>query len=385
MRDSNASIAVLGAGTMGHGIAEAVALGGYDVALRDINEDLVMDGYEQIEWSLEKLAEQDRISESADAVLDRVTPVVDLETAVEDADAVIEAVPEDMDLKKQVHAEVDEYAPEDAILATNTSCLPITEIAGATSRPERVCGLHFFNPPVRMDLVEVISGEATSEETMSTAETFVEGIGKQPIRVQKDVPGFIVNRVLLPMINEATRIVDAGDATIEEVDSSAKYGMGLPMGILELSDFSGNDVGLDVIEYMHESLGEAYRPSQLLQEKVDAGEYGQKTGRGFYDYENGGGAEFPESAKRDDVELRLQAVMANEVAKLRGLDVASAATIDQAVELGCRFRPVEMADSVGLDALVTTLRDLDAGRDDGRYEPAEHLVDRADGAGSFSA
>lgn len=286
-------VTVLGAGNMGHGIAEVAALAGYDVALRDIEEEFVQGGYDQIEWSLGKLAEKDRIGEDeADAALDRVEAFVDLEDSLADADVVVEVVPEKMAIKKDVYDEVVEYAPEEAVFVTNTSSLSITELSEVTDRPERFCGMHFFNPPVRMDLVEVISGKHTSEDTLELIEGLAESMGKTPVRVRKDSPGFIVNRILVPLMNEAAWIVESGDATIETVDSTTKFDMGLPMGSFELADQVGIDVGYHVLEYMHEVLGEAYRPCPLLVEKVEAEELGKKTGSGFYDYENGG-AEIP--------------------------------------------------------------------------------------------
>ena len=282
-------ITVLGAGTMGHGIAELAALAGYEVNLRDINEELVSDGYEQIEWSLDKLAEKDRISEAErDAATENVTPLVDLETAVEDADIVIEAIVEEMSIKQEVYEELDEYAPDRTIFASNTSSLSITDLSEVTDRAEQFCGMHFFNPPVRMELVEVISGAHTSEETMDAIVDLAESMDKTPVRVRKDRPGFIVNRILVPLMNEACWIVEEDVASIAAVDSTTKYGMGLPMGSFELGDQVGNDVSLHVLEYMHDVLGAAYEPCPLLERKVDNEELGKKTGKGFYDYEDGG-------------------------------------------------------------------------------------------------
>jgi enoyl-CoA hydratase/3-hydroxyacyl-CoA dehydrogenase len=218
------TIAVLGAGNMGHGIAEVAALAGYDVRLRDIKEEFVQSGYEDIEWSLEKLAEKDQITdEEAEAALDSVTPLVDMSEAVGSADVIIEAVPEKMDIKKDVYAEVEEAAPDHAIFATNTSSLSITELSEVSDRPEQFCGMHFFNPPIRMQLVEVIYGGHTADETVETIEALAEDFGKTPVRVRKDSPGFIVNRILVPLMNEACWMLSDDVATVEEIDSTTKY------------------------------------------------------------------------------------------------------------------------------------------------------------------
>ncbi|GAB7008965.1 3-hydroxyacyl-CoA dehydrogenase/enoyl-CoA hydratase family protein [Halorubrum trueperi] len=376
-------VTVLGAGNMGHGIAEVAALAGYGVSLRDIEEELVQDGYDQIEWSLGKLAEKDRIGEDeAEAALDRIEPQVDLEDSLADADVVIEVVPEKMAIKKDVYGEVVEYAPEEAVFVTNTSSLSITEISEVTDRPERFCGMHFFNPPVRMDLVEVISGKHTSEETLELIEGFAESMGKTPVRVRKDSPGFIVNRILVPLMNEAAWIVDSGDATIETVDSTTKFDMGLPMGSFELADQVGIDVGYHVLQYMHEVLGEAYRPCPLLVEKVESEELGKKTGSGFYDYEDGG-AQVPTDAIDPAVRRRLLAVMANEVAGLVGNDVADASAIDRAVMLGAGFPdgPAKLADAEGLDELVDVLDELHEETGEARYEATDYLREAAEAGG----
>jgi enoyl-CoA hydratase/3-hydroxyacyl-CoA dehydrogenase len=385
--DVNA-IAVLGAGNMGHGIAEVAALAGFDVALRDIEDDLVREGYEQIEWSLGKLAEKGQIGDGeADEALDRVTPLVDLEEAVADADVVIEAVPERTEVKAEVYAELEEYAPDRTVFATNTSSLSITELSELTDRPERFCGMHFFNPPVRMQLVEVIAGDHTAEETLDLIEDLAEAMDRTPVRVRKDSPGFVVNRVLTPLINEAAWIVHSGEATVAEVDSTAKYDVGLPMGAFELTDQVGLDVGYHVLEYLHETLGDAYEPCPLLVEKVEAGELGRKSGEGFYDYESGEGAQVPGDAGREDVARRLLAVMANEVAALVGDDVADAATVDTAMQLGAGFPdgPARMADEAGLAALVETLDDLREQTGAGRYEVRGYLRDLAASGEGFRA
>ena len=377
-------VTVLGAGNMGHGIAEVAALAGYDVSLRDINEELVEEGYDQIEWSLGKLAEKDRIGDDeADAALDRVEAFVDLGDALDDTDVVVEVVPEKMAIKKDVYDEVIEHAPEEAVFVTNTSSLSITELSEVTDRPERFCGMHFFNPPVRMDLVEVISGEHTSEETLELIEGLAESMGKTPVRVRKDSPGFIVNRILVPLMNEAAWIVESGDASMEAVDSTTKFGMGLPMGSFELADQVGIDVGYHVLEYMYEVLGDAYRPCPLLKEKVEAEELGKKTGTGFYDYEDGDGAQIPSDALDDDVRRRLLAVMANETAGLIGNDVADADDVDEAVKLGAGFPdgPAKLADEEGLDALVETLDALAEETGEVRYEAADYLREAAEAGG----
>jgi enoyl-CoA hydratase/3-hydroxyacyl-CoA dehydrogenase len=377
------TITVLGAGTMGHGIAEVAALSGYDVRLRDINEDLVTDGYEQIEWSLGKLAEKERISEEdSEAALERVTPIVDIEEAVDGTDVVIEAIVEDMDIKREVYGDIDAAAPDEAIFASNTSSLSITDLSEATDRPEQVCGMHFFNPPVRMELVEVISGEHTSDETMDAIVGLAEAFDKTPVRVRKDEPGFIVNSILVPLMNEACWIVEDGTATIEEVDSTTKYDMGLPMGAFELGDQVGNDVSLHVLEYMHEVLGDAYAPCPLLERTVEDDRLGKKTGEGFYDYEDGG-PDIPADAIDETVSERLVAVLANETGKLTEKGVAPPEDIDEAVMLGAAFPkgPAKLSDEMGLDGLIETLEALHEETSAARYEVSDGLREAAEEGG----
>ena len=378
--DEIETIAVLGAGNMGHGIAEVAALAGYEVRLRDINEELVEKGYDQLEWSVGKLEEKGQLTEEeAEAALDRVTTLVDVEETVSNTDVIIEVVPEKMDIKQDVYQEVEQYAPEDALFATNTSSLSITDLAEVTERPGQFCGMHFFNPPVRMQLVEVISGAHTDDETIETIEALAENFGKTPVRVRKDSPGFIVNRILVPLMNEAAWLVEDDVATMAEVDSTTKFDMGLPMGSFELADQVGIDVGYHVLDYMHDVLGEAYAPCPLLESKVEAEELGKKTGKGFYDYENGDGAEIPTDAGTEEIESRLLAVMANEVAKLVGNDVAPAGDIDEAVMLGAGFPegPAKLADNKGLDSLYETLSDVYEETGAARYEPAPALEELA--------
>jgi enoyl-CoA hydratase/3-hydroxyacyl-CoA dehydrogenase len=380
------TIAVLGAGNMGHGIAEVAALAGYDVMLRDINEELVQKGYDSIEWSLNKLAEKDRIGEDdAEVALDRVEAVVPVEDAVGDADLVIEAVPEKMEIKADVWGEVEEHAPEHTLFASNTSSISITDLSEQTDRPEQFCGMHFFNPPVRMDLVEVISGAHTSEETMDAVEGVAEEMDKTPVRVRKDSPGFIVNRVLVPLMNEAAWLVHDGEATIAEVDATTKFDLGLPMGSFELADQVGIDVGYHVLEYMHSELGDAYEPCPLLAEKVEEETLGKKTGKGFYDYEDGEGADIPADEGREDVRDRLLALMANEVAGLIGNDVADAADIDRAVMLGAGFPdgPAKLADDHGVADLLETLDDAHEKTDAARYEATEYFRDLGESGSTF--
>ena len=381
------TVAVLGAGNMGHGIAEVAALAGYDVRMRDINEEFVQDGYDRIEWSLGKLEERGQVTEEeADATLERIDPVVDVDAAVGDADVIVEAVPEKMEIKKDVYEDVEEYAPDHAVFATNTSSLSITELSEVTERPERFCGMHFFNPPVRMQLVEVISGAHTDAGTLDVVEDLAEAFDKTPVRVRKDSPGFIVNRILVPLMNEAAWLVHDDAATIAEVDSTAKYDIGIPMGTFELTDMVGIDVGLHVLEYMHEQLGDAYEPCPLLVEKAENDELGQKTGKGFYDYEEGEGVQIPTDEGSEQVRRRLIAEMADEVARLVGEDVADLDDVEDAVMLGAGFPegPAKMADDHGLDDLVDALDEAYEETEHPRYEASDHLREFA-GADGFHA
>ncbi|UPV98902.1 3-hydroxyacyl-CoA dehydrogenase NAD-binding domain-containing protein [Halorussus gelatinilyticus] len=365
------SVTVLGAGNMGHGIAEVAAMAGYDVTMRDVEADLVEDGYDDIEWSLEKLAEKDRLDESVEEVLARIDTTTDLEAAVAEADFVIEAAPERMDLKKGIFGDLDEFAPDDAILASNTSSLSITEMATATSRPEQVVGMHFFNPPVRMDLVEVIYGEETSDDTAETAYEFVESLGKTPIYVRKDVNGFVVNTVLGPFTGEPAWTVSNGEAEIREADAAMVHRRGYPMGPFELADLTGIDVGYHVRE-------EAGRPiPPITEQKVEDDELGRKTGTGFYDYEDGDGADYEPGDGEEFDTLRVEARMINEAARLVGDGVATPDEVDTGVKLGLGFPEgiCRRADKIGLDAVLDKLRTLHEETGDDRFAPDDYLVE----------
>ncbi|WP_254840340.1 3-hydroxyacyl-CoA dehydrogenase/enoyl-CoA hydratase family protein [Natronomonas marina] len=368
-------VAVLGAGSMGHGITEVVAIAGYQVTMRDVETDLVEDGYEDIEWSLEKLAEKDRIDEAPADVLKRIETTTDLESAVAEADLVIEAAPEEMEIKHDIFSDLDEMTPEDAILASNTSSLPITDIAAATDRPEQVVGTHFFNPPVKMDLVEVIYGDETSDATAETAYEFVESIDKTPIYVRKDVRGFVVNTVLGPFGDEAAWMVSEGVADIREVDATMVHERGYPMGPFELSDMTGIDIGYHV----RKEAGQPVPP--IVEEKVEADELGQKTGIGYYDYEHGDGADYvPEDAAEEFDWLRIEARIVNEAADLIGNDVATPEAIDTGLRLGAGFPegPCRRADKIGLDTVLEKLETLHDEYGEERYEPSAYLRELVD-------
>ena len=363
-------VAVLGAGSMGHGITEVVAIAGYPVTMCDIETEFVEDGYEDIEWSLEKLAEKDRIDEAPAEVLDRIEATTDLESAVADADLVIEAAPEELEIKHDIFADLEEMAPDDAVLASNTSSLPITDIAEATGSPERVVGTHFFNPPVKMDLVEVIHGEETADAAAETAYEFVESIDKTPIHVRKDVRGFVVNTVLGPFGDEAAWMVSEGEAEVREADATMVHERGYPMGPFELSDMTGIDIGYHV----RKEAGQPVPP--VVEEKVEADELGQKTGVGYYDYAEGDGADYgPGDASEAFDWLRVEARIINEAAGLVGNDVATPEAIDTGLRLGAGFPegPCRRADKLGLDVVLEKLESIHEEYGEERYEPSTYL------------
>jgi 3-hydroxybutyryl-CoA dehydrogenase len=277
-------IMVIGAGQMGSGIAQVCAMAGYGVILHDIKDEFVQKGIGNIQKNLNRQVERGRMEESEkETILSRLTTSVSLENASK-AELVIEAVVENMDVKTQLFKMLDQYAPEHTILASNTSSLPITEIAAVTERPEKVIGMHFMNPVPVMKLVEIIRGLQTSDDVYETIEAVSKKLSKVPVEVN-DFPGFISNRILMPMINEAIFAVYEGVATPEAVDEIMKLGMNHPMGPLTLADFIGLDTCLYIMETLHEGFGDdKYRPCPLLRKYVKAGWLGKKTGKGFYTY-----------------------------------------------------------------------------------------------------
>ncbi|MCH9649304.1 MAG: 3-hydroxyacyl-CoA dehydrogenase [Deltaproteobacteria bacterium] len=284
MKHENSVIAILGAGTMGRGIAQVAALAGYRAHLFDVSAAALEKAVATVHRSLDKGVSLGKVEpQLADAARSNLHGHASLEATVEDANLVIEAVPEVMRLKIETFAEVSRHAPKEATYASNTSGLSITEMAGASDRPERFAGMHFFNPVHLMKLVEIVRGLETSQETLELITQVAQKMGKETVLVNES-PGFVTSRINALIGNEAFRMLETGVATAEDIDKALKLGLNHPMGPFEMVDLVGLDIRLSILEHLHHTLGESYRPSNLLRQYVKAGRLGRKAGKGVYEY-----------------------------------------------------------------------------------------------------
>ena len=339
--DNVKKVAVLGAGVMGHGIAQVAAVAGYDVAVRDITQEFLDKAEAGVEDSLSRFVSRGRMSqEEMDAALARIRFTLDLDEAVKGAQLVVEAIPERMDIKHKVWADAAAKAPKDAILASNTSSLSITKIAEAMPNPERFIGMHFFNPPAIMKLVEVNQGEKTSEETVKAVQELAKRMGKTPVWVRKDAPGFIVNRVLVTYLNEAGKLLDKYG--VEQIDAAMQHKAGMPLGPFMLSDLIGMDIVYNILKVFEENMGPDYAPCARITELYEAKKLGRKTGEGFYSYETRPSVT-EDQAKGFDVKLLLKPFV-GEAEKVVAEGIASEEDVETAMKLGANLPrgPFEM-------------------------------------------
>ena len=372
------NITVLGSGIMGHGIAQVSAMSGYNVVLRDIEQKFLDKAMEKIKWSLDKLVSKEKISQSqAEQIYSRIKPVIDLKEAVKDCQLVIEAVPEIMDLKRKVYDELDKVASDDVIFASNTSTLPITEIANTISRPNRFIGIHFFNPPQLMKLVEVIPGKQTSSEIVDKTVEFVRSVKKEPVLCKKDVPGFIVNRLFIPLVHEACYVMDRQKNQLTEIDSAVKFKLGFPMGIFELADFTGMDVIHKATVEMHQRDKKVINPHPKIEQLYNEKKMGQKSGEGFYKYSDDKYERIPltEDLAQKCNPIQLVANILNNAAWLVTNKASDIQEIEKAAQLGLGLKKplFETAKEYGISNIVKELEGL-ASKHGKFYEPDPLLV-----------
>jgi len=357
------NITVLGSGIMGHGIAQVSAMAGYNVVLRDIEQPFLDKAMEKIKWSLDKLVSKEKISENErDEIFSRIKPIVDLKDAVHDCDLVIEAVPEIMELKKKVYAELDKVASDQVVFASNTSTLPITEIANTISRPKKFIGIHFFNPPQLMKLVEVIPGQETSDDITNLTINFVKSVNKIPVTCRKDVPGFIVNRLFIPLVHEACYVMERQKIQQTEIDSAVKFRLGFPMGIFELADFTGLDVIHKATVEMHVRDKKVISPHPTIEQLFNEKKLGQKSGEGFYKYSDDKYERIPlseELAKKCDP-IQIIANILNNAAWLVTNNASDIDEIEKAASLGLGLKKplFETAKEIGMQKIVEELKKL---------------------------
>jgi enoyl-CoA hydratase/3-hydroxyacyl-CoA dehydrogenase len=371
-------ITVLGSGIMGHGIAQISSMAGYDVVLRDIEQSFLDKAMDKIKWSVNKLVEKQKISsEQAEQIINRIHPIVDLEESLKNSNMVIEAVPEDLNLKKKVYQEMEKFVTDDMVFASNTSTLPISEISSFTTRPDKFIGLHFFNPPQLMPLVEIIPGSKTNSEITDLAINFVKEVKKIPIVCKKDVAGFIVNRIFIPLVHEAAYCLDRSNASMVEVDSASKYKMAMPMGIFELADYTGLDVIHKATVEMYSRDKKVIFPHPKIQELYEKKELGQKTGKGFYPYqgENYERVQLTEEAAAKFDPISLVAVAINNASWLISNGVCDRQELEQALKLGMGLKKelFNTAEEIGIENIINTLKDLQS-QNETFYEPDKYLL-----------
>ena len=357
------NITVLGSGIMGHGIAQVSAMAGYNVVLRDIEQQFLDKAMGKVKWSLDKLVSKEKISEEQrDEIFSRIIPIVDLNDAVRHSDLVIEAVPEIMDLKKKVYAELDKVANDSVIFASNTSTLPITEIADTISRPEKFIGIHFFNPPQLMKLVEVIPGQKTSDDVTNLTINFVKSVNKTPVTCRKDVPGFIINRLFIPLVHEACYVMERQKIQQMEIDSAVKFRLGFPMGIFELADFTGLDVIHKATVEMHMRDKKVILPHPSIEQLFNEKKLGQKSGEGFYKYSDDKYERIQlseESAQKCDP-TQIIANILNNAAWLVTNNASDIDEIEKAASLGLGLKKplFDTAKEIGIKKIVEELKEL---------------------------